>query len=157
MKKWEKVGIGGNYIYFYNIITNKVGFLGEHEIKLDDKGRARIPAGLKENLSPAAKNQFVVVRGFESCLMLYPLDVWESVRAKVDTLNTFIKSNREFVRRFYAGATALEMDSNDRINLPKQLLEFAGITKEIIIPSNVIKTLHAKNWVIPWNKKSWTR
>lgn len=142
------MGNSGNNLYFYSIIIHQVGFLGEHEIKLDDKGRARVPSGLKENLSPAAKNQFVVVRGFENCLMLYPMDVWEQVRAKVDKLNTFVKSNREFVRRFYAGASTLEMDSNDRINIPKQLLEYAGITKEIII------TPH-KNLFEIWDKKKY--
>ena len=123
-----------------------MGFLGEHEVKLDDKGRARVPAGLKESLAPSAKNQFVVVRGFENCLMLYPLNVWEQVKTQVDKLNTFKKSNREFVRRFYAGASTLEMDSSDRINIPKHLLEFAGITKEIII------TPH-KNLYEIWDKK----
>lgn len=126
-----------------------MGFLGEHEIKIDEKGRVRIPTSLKEQLSPKAHNKFVVNRGFENCLMLYPFDVWEAVRAKVDKLNTFKKKEREFVRRFYSGATQMEMDANDRINLPKQLIEFAGINKEIII------TPH-KNLFEIWDKKKYT-
>lgn len=110
-----------------------MAFLGESFIKIDDKGRLRIPTALKEGMSEEAQNKFVVNRGFENCLTLYPYDVWKVVKAKIDVLNTFNRENREFVRRFYSGATEMTLDAGDRINISKQLLEYAGISKEIVL------------------------
>jgi MraZ protein len=110
-----------------------MAFLGESFIKIDDKGRLRIPTALKEGMSEEAQNKFVVNRGFENCLTLYPYDVWQVVKAKIDVLNTFNRENREFVRRFYSGATEMTLDAGDRINISKQLLEYAGISKEIVL------------------------
>lgn len=110
-----------------------MAFLGEIVIKLDDKGRMRIPTALKEDISDKAANRFVVNRGFENCLTLYPYDVWEVVKSKVDKLNTFNREKREFVRKFYSGATICTLDGSDRINIPNQLLDFAGMKKDIIL------------------------
>jgi MraZ protein len=110
-----------------------MAFLGEIVIKLDDKGRMRIPTALKEAMSDKAANRFVVNRGFENCLTLYPYDVWEVVKAKVDKLNTFNREKREFVRKFYSGATICSLDASDRINIPNQLLDFADMKKDIIL------------------------
>lgn len=110
-----------------------MAFLGEIVIKLDDKGRMRIPTALKEAMSDSAAHRFVVNRGFENCLTLYPYDVWEVVKAKVDKLNTFNREKREFVRKFYSGATICSLDASDRINIPNQLLEFADMKKDIIL------------------------
>ncbi|MCE2961771.1 MAG: division/cell wall cluster transcriptional repressor MraZ [Chitinophagales bacterium] len=110
-----------------------MAFLGEIVIKLDDKGRMRIPTALKEAMSDKAAHRFVVNRGFENCLTLYPYDVWEVVKAKVDKLNTFNREKREFVRKFYSGATICALDGSDRINIPNQLLDFAGMKKDIIL------------------------
>jgi len=110
-----------------------MAFLGEIVIKLDDKGRMRIPTALKEAMSDKAAHRFVVNRGFENCLTLYPFDVWEGVKSKVDKLNTFNREKREFVRKFYSGATICSLDASDRINIPNQLLEFADMKKDIIL------------------------
>jgi|688.fasta_scaffold02603_4 MraZ protein len=110
-----------------------MAFLGEIVIKLDDKGRMRIPTALKEAMSDKAANRFVVNRGFENCLTLYPYDVWEIVKSKVDKLNTFNREKREFVRKFYSGATICSLDASDRINIPNQLLDFADMKKDIIL------------------------
>lgn len=110
-----------------------MAFLGEIVIKLDDKGRMRIPTALKEAMSDKAAHLFVVNRGFENCLTLYPYDVWEVVKSKVDKLNTFNREKREFVRKFYSGATICALDGSDRINIPNQLLDFAGMKKDIIL------------------------
>ena len=125
-----------------------MAFLGESFIKIDDKGRLRIPTALKESLSEQAHNKFVVNRGFENCLTLYPYDVWGTVKAKIDTLNTFNKEQREFVRIFYSGATELVLDTGDRINISKQLLEYAGITKEVVLTP-------VKNYYEIWDSKTY--
>ncbi len=108
-----------------------MNFLGEHRCKLDDKGRLRLPSSLKQQVNPAAQGKFVVNRGFEGCLELHPFDYWSKLRAAMERkLNKFNSQHREFYRRFMSGATELNMDSVDRINLPKHLLEYAGITGE---------------------------
>ncbi|MFY7861705.1 MAG: division/cell wall cluster transcriptional repressor MraZ [Chitinophagales bacterium] len=125
-----------------------MSFLGEIAIKLDDKGRMRVPTALKESMAESAAHRFVVNRGFENCLTLYPYDVWELVRADVDKLNTFNKENREFVRRFYSGATVCSLDGSDRINIPKQLLEFADMKKDILLTP-------VKNYFELWDEKKY--
>lgn len=122
-----------------------MSFLGEYEIKIDAKGRMRLPAALKQQLNPEVKGRFVVNRGFEECLEIYPFDVWESVRKKVEKLNQFKKKERAFIRYFLRGATEITLDGADRVNLPKHLLEYAGITNEAILTPG-------KNTLELWNK-----
>jgi MraZ protein len=116
-------------------------FLGEFECKIDDKGRMLLPAALKKQLSPAAQEKFIVTRGFESCITLYPMDEWLIISAAVNKLNRFDKKNREFLRYFYRGATELELDGTGRILFPKPLLQYAFIEKELVLSaySNMIE------------------
>ncbi|MBL7793029.1 MAG: division/cell wall cluster transcriptional repressor MraZ [Saprospiraceae bacterium] len=107
--------------------------LGEYECKLDPKGRLRLPSGLIARLGEAKQQRFVINRGFEKCLMLYPEAIWQSISLEVNQLNIYNKKNRDFVRYFYRGAQELEMDGADRILIPKRLLEYAGIDKDIIL------------------------
>lgn len=127
-----------------------MGFLGEHEVKIDAKGRLRIPTSIKEQMSPSAKGRFVVNRGFEQCLEIYPFDVWEKVRARLNKLNQFKKKDRAFIRAFLRGATELVIDSADRINLPNHLLQYAGITTDAIITPG-------KNTLELWNKDNYEK
>ena len=108
-------------------------FLGEYECKLDVKGRMMLPVGLRKQVQPDAMEKFVVNRGFESCLALYPLNEWQAISAEINQLNEFVKKNREFARYFYRGASELELDSTGRILLPKRLLDYAGIDKDVIL------------------------
>lgn len=108
-------------------------FLGEFECKLDAKGRLSLPSGLRKQLSPEAKDKFVLNRGFENCLALYPMNEWEKISAEVNQLNMYVKKNREFARYFYRGASELELDAAGRLLLPKRMSEYAGIDKDIIL------------------------
>src|ERR1051326_8172265 len=108
-------------------------FLGEFECKLDDKGRFILPAPLKKQVPQEVEERFVVNRGFEKCLVLYPLNEWNRITDELNKLNTYQKQAREFVRYFYRGATELALDGSSRLLLPKRLLEYAGITKEIVV------------------------
>lgn len=108
-------------------------FLGEFDCKLDPKGRLMMPATLRKQLPPEAQEKFVINRGFEKCLVLYPMNEWQKISADVNELNEFVKKNREFARYFHRGATELEMDNTGRILLPKRLLEFAGIDKDLVV------------------------
>jgi MraZ protein len=115
-------------------VADMSSFLGEFNIKLDAKGRVKVPAGLKRQLQPGDNGRFVVNRGFEDCLVLYPWTAWEKFSAQVvQRLNPFKKSHRAFQRSFFRGATELQLDANDRLLLPKALLAYAGISKEAVL------------------------
>lgn len=107
--------------------------LGEYECKIDAKGRMRLPSGLIAQLGEAEEHNFVINRGFEKCLMLYPEEVWDTISGQVSRLNRYNKKEREFQRYFYRGAQKMSLDSADRILVNKRLLEYAGIEKEVIL------------------------
>ena len=107
--------------------------IGEYECKLDVKGRFLFPSGLKKQLDPTAKERFVMNRGFEGCLVLYPMNEWETETAKFSKLNLYRAKDRKFYRQFHNGATHLELDSSSRVLVPKRLKEVAGIDKDIVL------------------------
>lgn len=111
--------------------------IGEYPVSLDNKGRLRLPTVLLRQLGdkPAAERgyEFVVNRGFEKCLTLYPKPVWDTITAKLSRLNNFNERNRMFLRSFYLGAAPLETDSADRILLQKPLMDYAGLSNEAIL------------------------
>ena len=108
-------------------------FIGEYECKVDAKGRFLLPAGLKRQIDPEAKDQFVMNRGFEGCLVLYPMNEWEKETAKFQKLNLFVAKNRKFYRAFHNGATQLALDGNGRLLVPKNLAGAAEIDKEVVL------------------------
>lgn len=121
----------GNFGFVKYVVRIEMEFLGEHRCKLDDKGRLRLPTALKAQMNPAAQGKFVLNRGFDGCLELYPYDYWLKLRKVMDKkLNKFNSQHREFYRRFTSGATELILDAADRVNLPKHLMEFASIKGE---------------------------
>jgi MraZ protein len=109
------------------------GFIGEFECKVDAKGRIMLPAGLKKQISPAAQEKFVLNRGFEKHLNLYPMNEWQKISAEVNKLNLYVAKNREFLRRFNNGATEIELDNTSRLLLPKKMMEYAGVDKEVVL------------------------
>ena len=95
-----------------------IGFLGEYEATVDAKGRFLLPAGIKKKLPEGAPNLFVINRGFEKCLTLYPITNWQPIMEGIRKLNDFDPKVREFRRYFFNGATELELDtagSGDRL------------------------------------------
>ena len=115
-----------------------VNLIGTYECKADSKGRLMVPAALKKQLLPLLQDGFVIKRSvFEPCLELYPMEEWNAMMAKVNKLNRFRKKNNDFIRRFTAGVKTVEVDANGRLLIPKDLLGFAGITKEIVLNSAI--------------------
>ena len=109
------------------------GFLGEYEATLDTKGRFLLPAGFKKQLPEEETNRFVINRGFEKCLALYPMRTWEPLFAKITGLNEFDPKQREFRRAFLNGATYVEPDTAGRILLPPSLKVYAELQKDIVL------------------------
>lgn len=107
-------------------------FTGEYEVKVDAKGRIRLPSALLKQLGEGALN-FVVNRGFEKHLMLYPSDVWEKKTTEINQLNIYNTRQRQAIRYFYRGATKVSTDAAERVLLPKSLVEYAGIDSEVVL------------------------
>lgn len=95
--------------------------------------------GLKKQLPEEERTQFVLNRGFEKCLTLYPLQSWEPIFSAISKLNDFDPKVREFRRYFLNGAIQVEADSAGRLLLPKNLAEHAGLGKDIVLVSAVNK------------------
>jgi len=110
-----------------------VQLLGEFDCKLDTKGRMMVPSNLKKQLPNVEQEGLVINRGFEKHLVIYPKKVWEGIVEELSKLNQYEKKTREFIRFFTRGATELTLDASGRVNLPKSLLEFAGIEGEVVL------------------------
>jgi len=112
--------------------------IGTYECKVDAKGRLMLPAALKKQLSPVLQDGFVLKRAvFQPCLELYPMSEWQVLMRKINKLNRFNKKNDEFIRRFTAGVKMVEVDATGRLLIPKDLVVFADITKDIVLSSAI--------------------
>ena len=108
-------------------------FLGEYEVAIDAKGRFLLPIGFRKQLPEGAGGKFVVNRGIENCLSIYLEDTWKAISDKVNRMNDFKPNVRQFKRLFLNGATIVEVDTADRILIPKPLQEYAGIKKDAVL------------------------
>ena len=115
-----------------------INLIGTYECKVDAKGRLMVPSALKKQLAPMMQNGFVIKRAvFQSCLELYPMEEWNVLMSRMNKLNRFKKKNVDFIRRFTAGVKTVEVDTNGRLLIPKDLIAFAGIEKEIVLSSAI--------------------
>ncbi|MBA41737.1 MAG: division/cell wall cluster transcriptional repressor MraZ [Flavobacteriaceae bacterium] len=125
--------------------------IGTYECKIDVKGRLLIPSAFKKQLAPVISKGFVLKRAvFQNCLELYPLEEWEDLIKKVNSLNRFKKKNNDFIRRFTAGVKFIELDNNGRLLIPKDLIEFSNINREVTLSSSV-------NIIEIWDKVSYEK
>ena len=112
--------------------------IGTYECKVDAKGRLMLLVAFKKQLASVTEKGFVLKRAvFQPCLELYPMQEWESMMHNVNKLNRFKKKNNDFIRRFTAGVKSVDLDVSGRLLIPKDLVGFAGITKEIVVTSAV--------------------
>ncbi len=126
-----------------------VNLIGTYECKVDAKGRLMVPSALKKQLSPVLKEIFVIKRSvFQPCLELYPIQEWNILMQKINGLNRFVKKNNDFIRKFTAGVKTVEVDANGRLLIPKDLMGFADIDKEIVLSSAI-------NIIEIWDKKKY--
>ncbi len=111
-----------------------IDILGTYKCKVDAKGRFMFPSAFKLQLGDATKNGMVIKRSiFKKCLELFPKENWQNESRKVNRLNMFKKKNAEFVTKFMAGVVPIEFDITGRLLIPKDLLSFGGIVKEIVL------------------------
>ena len=122
-------------------------FMGEYNHTIDAKGRLIIPAKFREDLG----GEFVVTKGMDGCLYLYPFDAWKEFEEKLRTMPVTVnKDSRKFARFFMAGATTVELDKQGRILIPPVLREFAGLTKNIVV-TGVLDRVEV------WDREKWTQ
>lgn len=115
-----------------------LNLIGTYECKADAKGRTMVPAPLKKQLAPVMADGFVVKRAvFQPCLEVYPMKEWNALMEKMGTLNRFSRKNNSFIRRFTAGVKVVELDAAGRLLIPKDLMVFAGISREIVISTSI--------------------
>lgn len=107
-------------------------FTSEFETKLDPKGRLVLPSRIKSQL-PEDSNEIVIRRGFEQCLILYPMVEFKKVFSKISSLNEFNEENRKLQRNFFSGMATVELDSTGRFLIPKNMITYAQLDKEVIL------------------------
>lgn len=111
-----------------------IHFYETYECKVDDKGRLKLPSSLIKLLQSSQNKNFVIKRSVhQSCLEVYPMKPWERLMKKINGLNRFVKKNADFIRMFTAGVKNVELDSSERILIPKDLKLFANLQKEVVI------------------------
>ena len=120
-------------------------FMGEYNHTIDAKGRLIIPARFRELLG----EEFILTKGLDGCLSIYPMDAWEAFETKLRALPLTNKNARTFTRFFVAGATNCELDRQGRVLVPQPLREFAGLEKEVVLTGNLDR-------IEIWSKEKWS-
>ncbi|MDO5402272.1 MAG: division/cell wall cluster transcriptional repressor MraZ [Eubacteriales bacterium] len=119
-------------------------FMGEYNHTIDAKGRLIVPAKFREVLG----DEFVVTKGLDNCLFVYPNDEWQKFEEKLQTLPLTNKNARQFTRFFLAGAASCEVDKQGRILLPQVLREFAELEKDVVL-------VGVASRIEIWSRKRW--
>lgn len=108
-------------------------FTSEYECKLDTKGRLVLPAKIKANLPEVSTTELVLRRGFEPSLILYPMVEYKKIHHKISSLSEFNPEQRRLKRTFFRGIAQVELDSANRILIPRSMLAHAKIEKEALL------------------------
>lgn len=119
-------------------------FKGEFNHTIDTKGRMIVPAKFRDALGET----FVVTKGLDGCLFVYPNEEWEKIEEKFSKIPMTTKDARKFSRFFFAGASDCELDKQGRILIPSTLREFAGLEKEVVLVGVLTR-------IEIWSKERW--
>ena len=126
-------------------------FTGEYNNSLDGKNRLNIPAKFRKVLDPVNDRTFVLTRGFDQCLLLYPLNEWQEVEVQLSQLSSIRNRDRNFVRSITRHATPVQYDGQGRIQIPEALINFSNIQNDVHV-IGMIKKIELWNPTI-LNKK----
>lgn len=109
-------------------------FIGSFKYSIDTKGRVSIPAKLRKFVDPKSNDAFVMTRGTIKCIDVYPMNFWEElVQSKLNQLNSFEPKEAMFLRMFLQQAAEDKLDTQSRLLIPKNLIEYAEISKDVLI------------------------
>lgn len=121
-------------------------FMGEFRHAMDDKGRLTVPARFREELG----ERFVLTRGLDQCLFVYPMEEWKNLEGKLKSLPFTKADARAFSRFFFSGAVECELDKQGRVNIPGTLLTFANIERDCVV-------IGVSNRVEIWSEAAWSK
>jgi len=136
------VGESGTKWYILKAMINM--FIGEYQHTLDNKGRVTMPSKFRDDLG----EKFVITKGLDSCLFVYPMSEWKTIQEKLKTLPLTNRDARAFVRFFFSGASESSLDKQGRVLIPANLREHSRLEKEAVI-IGVATRLEI------WSKDSW--
>ena len=119
-------------------------FMGEYNHTIDAKGRLIIPSKFREALG----SEFVLTKGLDGCLFVFPMKEWEAFEEKLRSLPLIDKNARKFSGFFLAGASTCELDKQGRILVPGTLREFAQMDKEVVLTGMLDR-------IEVWSKEQW--
>ena len=108
-------------------------FTGQYDFVIDSKNRINIPSIFRKQLHKSDKNRFVITRGIDRCIWVYPLGEWEKIEKELSQLSSLSKINRTFLRNHLRHAKIVSSDDQGRLILTKNLIEYANILKDITI------------------------
>lgn len=130
-------------------------FIGEYYHSLDKKGRLIIPSKFREILSEKYEDKFVITRGLDNCLFLYPPDEWREIERKIKNLPMSNKNVRAYKRYLTSGAVECVLDKQGRVMIPQNLRQYAHIEKDVVLigVSEKIEIWGKENWQA-YNKKT---
>jgi len=119
-------------------LTNNT-FIGEYQYSLDAKGRVNIPAKFRQSMSDKSEGTFVITRGMDPCIWVYPLEQWKEIESDLRNLSSLSNINRTFVRNTARYASPSTYDKQGRISLTPSLIDYAGLSKDALIIGMVNK------------------
>ena len=108
-------------------------FIGEYKYALDSKGRINIPSKFRQCLSLDNQETFIISRGLDSCIYVYPLVVWQEIEENIRKLSSISKTNRFYIRDIVRYASPTKYDKQGRISLTQSLINYSMLKKEILI------------------------
>lgn len=157
LKKFStKVVKSGKMWEFFSTFTSQeimpeINLFGAYECTADEKGRVMMPASFKKQLASLVKKGFVIKQSiFSRSLEMYPTASWNALAGEVNKLNKFVKKNVEFIRLFNYGVRPIELDGAFRFHIPKDLVDFAGIKKDVVL-------VGTQDRIEVWDKKAYEK
>lgn len=139
------------FIFTLDLKIKMINLFGVYECSADAKGRVMLPVAFKKQLAEVLAQGFVVKRSiFSKSLELYPMGTWSEMVKDVNKLNKFVKKNVEFIRMFNYGVKSIELDDTARFLIPKDLMQFAGIKKDVVLAAAVDR-------IELWDRKAYER
>ena len=121
-------------------------FIGEYQHSLDAKGRMFMPSKFRDELGET----FIVTLGLVYCLFAFPIDEFEKLKVKIDSLSISNKEARQFARFFFAGACECETDKQGRIMIPAKLRNYAKLEKDVTV-------VGVSTRLEIWNSETWEK
>jgi MraZ protein len=135
---WGYVEESGYFFIIFTFYLKKARmatFIGDYTCKVDVKGRIILPVAFKKQMPADAQDHFVVRKDiFENCLVLYAIEDWnrqlEKIRKKINPYN---REHNMFLRNFFKGTAELSLDNNNRILVPKRLMDLVGAGRDVVL------------------------